>query len=78
MDQAFKRIVDQVREEGGQLPNKLTTDAGGEFADVKKYMNDMNRIYRIRTSRRSLATLDSAIWGIEESACSRFEEGSNR
>ena len=36
-------------------------DAGSAFTDVKKYMNDMNRIYRIRTSRRILATLDSAI-----------------
>ena len=55
-----------MRDEGGQLPNKLTTDAGGEFAEVKKYMEDMNRIYRIRTSRRSLATLDSAIGALKK------------
>ena len=66
VQRAFKRIVDQVREEGGQLPNKLTTDAGGEFTDVKKYMNDMNRIYRIRTSQRCLATLDSAIGALKK------------
>ena len=66
VQQAFKQIVDQVRDEGGELPNKLTTDAGGEFADVKTYMNEMNRIYRIRTSQRSLATLDSAIGALKK------------
>ena len=66
VQQAFKQIVDQVRDEGGQLPNKLTTDKGGEFRDVEAYMNDMNRIYRIRTSRRSLATLDSAIGALKK------------
>ena len=66
VQQAVKQIVDQVRDEGGQLPNKLTTDKRGEFRDVEAYMNDMNRIYRIRTSRRSLATLDSAIGALKK------------
>ncbi len=35
VQQAFKQIVEQVRDEGGQIANKLTTDKGGEFVDVK-------------------------------------------
>ena len=38
VQRAFKQIVDQVRDEGGHLPNKLTTDKGGEFRDVETYM----------------------------------------
>ena len=51
---------------GGQIASKLTTDKGGEFRDVETYMEDMNRIYKIRTSRRSLATLDSAIGALKK------------
>ena len=35
VQRAFKQIVEQVRDEGGQIANKLTTDKGGEFVDVK-------------------------------------------
>ena len=41
--------------------NRLTTDAGGEFNAVNKYMGNNKRMYRIRTSLKSLATLDNAI-----------------
>ena len=58
---AFKRILEKIREEGCQISDRLTTDAGGEFAGVKKFMGEMNRQYRVRTSQRSLATLDNAI-----------------
>ena len=59
VQRAFKRIVDRANVL--LPPNRLTTDAGGEFADVKKYMERNRRLYRIRTSLRSLATLDNAI-----------------
>ena len=71
VQQAYKQIVEQVRDEGGQLLNKLTTAKGGEFTAVKKYMADTNRIYRFRTSRRSLATLDNAIGALKKGTCSR-------
>ena len=67
---AFKRILDKIRDEGGQIADRLTTDAGGEFAGVKKFMGEMNRQYRIRTSQRSLATLDNAI-GLLKKALAR-------
>ena len=35
VQRAFKQIVEQVRDEGGQIANKLTTDKGDEFVDVK-------------------------------------------
>ena len=33
--QAFKRVLAKAEEEGIMIPNRLTTDAGGEFVDVK-------------------------------------------
>ena len=39
---AFKRVIDMTKV---LLPsNRLTTDAGGEFADVKKYMETRDTI----------------------------------
>ena len=46
--QAFKQIWEEVQEEGGMIANRLTTDAGGEFESVKKFMQEMNRQYRIK------------------------------
>ena len=68
--QVFRHILEKIREEGGQIANRLTTDAGGEFAGVKKFMHDMNRQYRVRSSMRSLATLDNAI-GLLKKALAR-------
>ena len=31
----FKQILEKIREEGCQISDRLTTDAGGEFAGVK-------------------------------------------
>ena len=74
--QAFKRIVERA----GVLlpPNRLTTDAGGEFNAVKKYMEDNQRMYRIRTGLRSLATLDNAIGLLKKALCQGSEENTNR
>ena len=63
---AFKRILEKVRAGSGQLANRLTPDVGGEFACVKIFMTEMNRIYKFRTSQRSLATLDSAIGSLKK------------
>ena len=46
--QAFKLILEEVREEGGMSANRLTTDAGGEFERVKKFMHEMIRQNRIK------------------------------
>ena len=59
VQRAFKRIIDRANVL--LPPNRLTTDAGGEFAEVKKYMERNQRLYRVRTGLRSLATLDNAI-----------------
>ena len=59
VQRAFKRIIDRANVL--LPPNRLTTDAGGEFADVKKYMEKNRRTYRVRKSLRSLATIDNAI-----------------
>ena len=67
---AFKKIIEHVRVDGGVIVNRLTTAAGGEIVDVKKFMTDMNRVYRVRTSLRSLATLDNAI-GLMKKALAR-------
>ena len=67
---AFKRVLERIRDDGGIIANRLTTDAGGEFVDVKKFMHEQNRQYRIRTSLRSLATLDNAI-GLLKKALAR-------
>ena len=34
---AFKRIIGKAEEAGELIPNRLTTDAGGEFVVVKTY-----------------------------------------
>ena len=51
VQRAFKRIIDRANVL--LPPNRLTTDAGGEFADVKKYMERNRRTYRVRKSLRS-------------------------
>ena len=66
--QAFKRIYERANIP--ILPDRLTTDAGGEFKDVKAYMEKSNRIYRVKTELRSLATLDNAI-GLMKKALAR-------
>ena len=68
VQRAFKRIIDRANVL--LPPNRLTTDAGGEFASVKKYMGRIRRLYRVRTSLISLATLDNAI-GLLKKALAR-------
>ena len=68
VQRAFKRIIDRANVL--LPPNRLTTDAGGEFADVKKYMERNRRTYRVRKSLRSLATIDNAI-GLLKKALAR-------
>ena len=74
VQRAFKQIIDRANVL--LPPNRLTTDAGGEFASVKKYMERNRRLYRVRTSLRSLATLDNVI-GLLKNSSSRPEENTD-
>ena len=70
---AFKRIEEKI----GQLPDRLTTDAGSEFIGVKRYLEEKGKKYRTKTGMRSLATLENAIWEFKERTSARFENGAD-
>ena len=59
---AFKQIEQNI----GQLPDRLTTDAGSEFTGVKRYLEEKGKKYRTKTGLRSLATLDNAIGNLKK------------
>ena len=53
---AFKHAEEKL----GQLPGRLTTDAGSELTAVKKYLDERGKKYRTKAAFRSLATLANA------------------